>query len=89
MTNQRDTSRAPLKVRIRIDHPVHGELQVMTRDISDSGVFVIIDDAQSLLKIGELVTGQVQGLPMEAPILQMEVIRFEPGGVGLRFTREE
>ncbi|MBP8185374.1 MAG: PilZ domain-containing protein [Pseudomonas sp.] len=89
MTNQRDTSRAPLKVRIRIDHPVHGELQVMTRDISDSGVFVIIDDAQRLLKIGELVTGQVQGLPMEAPILQMEVVRFEPGGVGLRFAREE
>lgn len=89
MTNQRDNNRAPLKVRIRIDHPVHGELQVMTRDISDSGVFVIIDDAQSLLNIGELVTGQVQGLPMEAPILQMTVIRFEPGGVGLRFTREE
>jgi hypothetical protein len=89
MTNQRDTSRAPLKVRIRIDHPVHGEMQVMTRDISDSGVFVIIDDAQrSLLQIGELVTGQVQGLPMEAPILQMEVVRFEPGGVGLRFTRD-
>jgi hypothetical protein len=89
MTNQRDTSRAPLKVRIRIDHPLHGELQVMTRDISYSGVFVIIDDAQSLLKIGEVVTGQVQGLPMEAPILQMEVVRFEPGGVGLRFAREE
>jgi hypothetical protein len=89
MTNQRDTSRAPLKVRIRIDHPMHGELQVMTRDISDSGVFVIIDDAQSLLKIGEVVTGQVQGLPMEAPILQMEVVRFEPSGVGLRFAREE
>lgn len=88
MTNQRDTSRAPLKVRIRIDHPVHGEMQVMTRDISDSGVFVIIDDEQrSLLQIGEVVTGQVQGLPMEAPILQMEVVRFEPGGVGLRFTQ--
>ena len=88
MTNQRSNTRAPLKVRIRIDHPIHGELMVVTRDISDSGVFVIIDDAQSLLKIGELVTGQVQGLPMEAPILQMAVIRFEPGGVGLRFTRE-
>ncbi|MDP3847660.1 MAG: PilZ domain-containing protein [Pseudomonas sp.] len=89
MTNQRDTSRAPLKVRIRIDHPVHGELQVMTRDISDSGVFVVIDDAQRrLLTIGEVVSGQVQGLPMEAPILQMQVVRFEPGGVALRFKRD-
>jgi hypothetical protein len=89
MTNQRDTNRAPLKVRIRIDHPVHGELQVMTRDISDSGVFVIIDDAQNVLKIGEVVSGQVQGLPIEAPIVRMLVVRFEPGGVGLRFQRDE
>jgi hypothetical protein len=89
MINQRDTSRAPLKVRIRINHLEHGELMVMTRDISDSGVFVIIDDAQRLLKIGEVVTGQVQGMPLEAPTLEMSVVRFEPGGVGLRFNRED
>ncbi len=89
MINQRDTSRAPLKVRIRINHPEHGELMVMTRDISDSGVFVIIDDAQRLLKIGEVVTGQVQGMPLEAPTLAMSVVRFEPGGVALRFNRED
>ena len=80
MTNQRSNTRAPLKVRIRIDHPVHGELMVVTRDISDSGVIVVIDDAQSLLQIGEQVAGQVQGLPVEAPVVQMLVVRFEPGG---------
>lgn len=88
MTNQRNSTRAPLKVRIRIDHPVHGELMVVTRDISDSGVFVVIDDAQSLLQIGEQVAGQVQGLPVEAPVVQMLVVRFEPGGVALRFKRD-
>lgn len=88
MTNQRSNTRAPLKVRIRIDHPIHGELMVVTRDISDSGVFVVIDDAQSLLQIGEQVAGQVQGLPMEAPVVQMLVVRFEPGGVALRFKRD-
>lgn len=88
MTNQCSNTRAPLKVRIRIDHPVHGELMVVTRDISDSGVFVVIDDAQSLLQIGEQVAGQVQGLPVEAPVVQMLVVRFEPGGVALRFKRD-
>ena len=88
MTNQRSNTRAPLKVRIRIDHPIHGELMVVTRDISDSGVFVVIDDAQRLLQIGERVSGQVQGLPIEAPVVQMEVVRFEPSGVALIFQRD-
>jgi hypothetical protein len=30
----------------------------------------------------------VQGLPMEAPILQLEVVRVEAMGVGLRFVRD-
>ena len=85
MTNQRSNTRAPLKVRIRIDHPVHGELMVVTRDISDSGVFVVIDDAQRLLQIGERVSGQVQGLPIEAPVVLMRVVRFEASGVALAF----
>ena len=89
MDNKRDHKRSPLKVQLRIDHPLHGQLMVTTRDISESGVFVVIDDAQRLLQIGEVVSGQVQGLPMEAPIVRMEVVRFEPSGVALIFQRED
>ncbi|MEM5419382.1 PilZ domain-containing protein, partial [Staphylococcus gallinarum] len=64
------------------------QMLVTTRDISDSGVFVVVDEAQSLLKIGEVVSGQVQGLPIEAPVVQMEVVRFEPSGVALAFKRD-
>lgn len=88
MDNKRDHVRTTLKVQLRIDHPLHGRMLVTTRDISDSGVFVVIDDAQSLLQIGELVSGQVQGLPIEAPVVQMEVVRFEPSGVALAFKRD-
>ena len=88
MDNKREHNRTPLKVQLRIDHPVHGQMLVMTRDISDSGVFVVIDDAQRLLQIGERVSGQVQGLPIEAPVVQMEVVRFEPSGVALIFQRD-
>ncbi|EAA3799452.1 PilZ domain-containing protein, partial [Salmonella enterica subsp. enterica] len=55
MDNKREHNRTPLKVQLRIDHPVHGRMMVTTRDISESGVFVVIDDAQSLLQIGEIV----------------------------------
>lgn len=88
MDNKREHNRTPLKVQLRIDHPVHGQMLVTTRDISESGVFVVIDDAQRLLQIGERVSGQVQGLPMEAPVVQMEVVRFEPSGVALIFQRD-
>ncbi|MDH0897406.1 MULTISPECIES: PilZ domain-containing protein [Pseudomonas] len=88
MDNKREHNRTPLKVQLRIDHPVHGRMMVTTRDISESGVFVVIDDAQSLLQIGEVVSGQVQGLPVEAPVVQMQVVRFEPSGVGLIFKRD-
>ncbi|WP_043312218.1 PilZ domain-containing protein [Pseudomonas sp. ML96] len=87
--NKREHKRTPLKVQLRIDHPVHGQMLVTTRDISDSGVFVVIDEAQSLLQIGEVVSGQVQGLPIPAPIVQMQVVRFEPSGVALIFRRED
>ncbi len=89
MDNKRDHKRTPLKVQLRIDHPVHGQMLVTTRDISESGVFVVIDDAQRLLQIGEIVSGQVQGLPIPAPVVQMEVVRFEPSGVALIFQRED
>ncbi len=88
MSEQRQNIRTPLKVRLRIEHPVHGEMLVTTRDISDTGVYVLLDQAQDLLTIGERVSGQVQGLPMEAPILQLEVVRVEMLGVGLRFLKD-
>ena len=86
MSNNRKNTRTPLKVRLRIDHPMHGELMLTTRDISECGVYVLMEHAPEKLLMGELVQGQVQGLPMEAPILMLEVVHVEPSGVGLRFV---
>jgi hypothetical protein len=77
--------RTPLACRIKIVHDSMGELVVKTRDISDGGVFVVLD-ADQVPPIGTHVTGQVQGLMDDAPILEMEVVRVEPSGVGLRFV---
>lgn len=60
-----------------------GEVYAMTRDISESGVFVIID-RDSMPQVGEIVNVQVQGLPgADAPWVEMEVVRAENDGIGL------
>jgi hypothetical protein len=80
--------RTPFVCRIKIIHDSVGELVVKTRDISDGGVFVVLDPEQ-IPPIGTRLTGQVQGLMDDAPILQLEVVRVEPAGVGLRFVQED
>ncbi|RYY04674.1 MAG: PilZ domain-containing protein [Gammaproteobacteria bacterium] len=77
--------RTALACRIKISNASLGEIIVKTRDISDGGVFVVLD-ADLVPPIGTHVTGQVQGLMDDAPILEMEVVRVEPSGVGLRFV---
>ncbi|GGY87331.1 PilZ domain-containing protein [Cellvibrio zantedeschiae] len=75
--------RTPLACRIKVTHGSE-EMIVKTRDISDGGVFVVLEPDQ-VPPVGTQVTGQVQGLMDDAPILEMEVVRVEPEGVGLRF----
>ena len=80
--------RTAFACRIKITHDSVGELVVKTRDISDGGVFVVLE-SEHIPPIGTLLSGQVQGLMDDAPILQMEVVRVEPLGVGLRFVQDE
>lgn len=80
--------RTPFVCRIKIMHDSVGEMLVKTRDISDGGVFVVLEPEQ-IPPIGTHLSGQVQGLMNEAPVLEMEVVRVEPSGVGLRFVNPE
>jgi c-di-GMP-binding flagellar brake protein YcgR len=80
--------RTSFACRIKITHDSVGELLVKTRDISDGGVFVVLEPEQ-IPPIGTRLTGQVQGLMDDAPVLQLEVVRVEPAGVGLRFVQED
>ena len=54
---------------------------------TDAPEVLVPVDAQHLLALpqGTIVTGQVQDLPIEAPVLQMEVMRVDAEGIGLRF----
>ena len=84
MPSQRQHPRTPMKCRIKICHPSFGEVVAQTRDLSDGGVYVKHPDLAAM-PYGTIVTGQVQDLPIEAPVLQMEVMRVDADGIGLRF----
>lgn len=89
MANQRQYPRTTMKCRIKITHPDLGEVFGQTRDLSDGGVFVENADLAGLPP-GTEVKGQVQGMPIEAPILRMVIQRVIPGeGAGLAFLDEE
>jgi len=85
---QRRHVRTNFSCRIKIQHDSIGELYVKTRAISDGGVFVVLEP-EHIPPIGTHLIGQVQGLMDDAPILEMEVVRVEPAGVGLRFVQED
>lgn len=38
---------------------------------------------------GSVVTGQVQDLPIPAPVLRLEVMRVDAEGAGLRFLQDD
>lgn len=89
MSNKRQYPRTMMKCRIRITHPAIGEITAQTKDLSDGGVFVEHPDLTALA-VGDELTGQVQDMPFEAPVLRMVVQRVAPGeGIGLAFLERE
>ena len=83
----RHSIRTGMNCQIKVCHPTFNYILAVTSDLSDDGVFIKHPD-MSKLKVGDLVTGQVQGLPIEAPVLKMEVMRITSEGAGLRFCKE-
>lgn len=84
MEDSRQHVRTPMVCKIKIIQEDASEVVVRTRDISDGGVFIVLD-SETKLPVGSVVNGQIQGLVDDAPVLKMEVVRVEPTGVGLRF----
>lgn len=89
MSNQRRYQRTNLRCKFKIWHDSVGERLVHTRDVSDGGVFLIMDPVeQDIPPIGTVLKGQVQGMMDDAPVVTMEVVRMAPEGIGLRFVQE-
>lgn len=80
---QRKSSRASVELTVNIKG-LHGVLEGVTRDISDTGLFVELKDADKTFIEGELLSVQVSGLPAEATVVSGVAVRVSSNGMGVR-----
>jgi len=86
--DRRIHSRTALSAKVKVTHESLGEFVFSTRDISDGGVFIVIDTEPFEPTIGDQIQVQVQGLPVPAPVLEMVIVRKTIDGYGLQFADE-
>lgn len=87
--DRRVHSRTALSAKVKVVHEQFGEFVFSTRDISDGGVFIVLNDEPFAPQLGDKVTVQVQGLPVPAPTLDMVVVRQTNDGFGLQFDQND
>ncbi|MGD2117393.1 MAG: PilZ domain-containing protein [Chromatiales bacterium] len=87
MSNNREHSRHPVAVNIKISHPAIGERIVKTKNLSDGGVFLLVDPSE-MPPVGEIIQGQVQGEIDDLPIVKMKIVRADDDGLGLEFIED-
>ncbi|MBO6850399.1 MAG: PilZ domain-containing protein [Marinobacter sp.] len=84
--DRREHSRTALSAKVKVEHATLGEFLFSTRDISDGGIFIVVESDPFEPAIGDRVQVQVQGLPVPAPVLEMVVVRKTNDGFGLQFA---
>lgn len=83
--DRREHIRTALNAKVSVTHPDIGSKIFSTRDISDGGIFIVVED-DFAPQLGDRVEVQVQGLPIPAPVLEMVVVRKTVDGFGLQFA---
>ena len=83
--NRRKDLRTKVKAKVKFTHASTGSVLLNSGDISDGGVFLFNGEITPPA-IGEAVTIQMTGLPMEAPIVRMKIVRHTSDGMGLQFN---
>ncbi len=86
--NRRKDTRSRVSAKVRLMHPSLEGVLLNTYDISDGGVFLYTEDLVPP-ELGEIVQIQMTGLPMEAPIVTMKIVRRITKGIGLAFVLDD
>lgn len=88
MPEKRAHKRKLVNASIHLSHDSFGEIESIARDISNGGVFVIIQPEHEV-DIGEQV--QMRLLESTDPnvLFNMQVVRHDKGGMGLMFISFE
>lgn len=86
---QTKAHRKALRSNVKLTVTVEGQngmLTGVTRDISGTGVFIELKDADKTFIEGELLTVQVSGLPAESMAVRGVAVRVGSNGLGVRFS---
>jgi len=86
MSDKRGQIRTAFRAQIRVEHPKMGEFQVVTRDMSHSGLFLLWSEPFEINAGDEI---SVQSLDIEdAPIIFAKVVRLEKNGFAVMYLDE-
>ena len=80
-------STTKVTVKVRVTHDSIGTVELLTRELSDEGVFILCEDVE-MPPLGSIVDVQVLGMAEDAPVVPMEVILYDKEGMALRFVSE-
>lgn len=80
---KRSSPRVKVLCRMKIYHSSFGEKEVNTRDVSDDGLFLLLD-AEILPPMGTIIQGQLLGTSKAQALLELEIVRYEESGAGFR-----
>ncbi len=83
MIERRAHVRTTVALEVALDDGVSPARHYRTRDISDGGMFVLLDGAPAP-PLGTLVKVRLRGMVAGAPLLKMRVVRDSGEGVALR-----
>ena len=84
MNDKRQHERIAFPAEVEIMHPDFGSIIARTRDMSDGGLFLLVD-VNPGLGVGARVKVQAQDMSGEAPVVEATVVRVEASGVALMY----
>ena len=88
MTREKQQLRQTVSAPVKLSHSVFGEIKAVTRDISNSGVFVLLQDKPRLPK-GAHIKLQFLGSVYPNVSFNTRVVRVADDGFGLVFVDYE
>jgi len=87
MKNDRGSPRLPIQLEVEFDHDETGTINLTTKDISDTGIFINLD-ADKHPPVGTTAKVKLKNNfddGEEPPTLMMKVVRQTKEGIGLQF----
>lgn len=79
--------RTEFSSEVKLMHSEMGSILVMTRDISEGGVYLLTGDKVDY-PIGTEFTLQATDMAEEAPVVKAVIVRLEPEGIALQFFED-